>query len=156
MSFSVLLAVPFCFPGVPKMVIFKRNVHICMCFVCVFTIYIFIYIPVDVVPVDVGIEIVVDGAWEAARIVPEEVPWAVAPVTAVPGTVGWVEPVDNVLCVVMGTVAPELVATLGLVACGVGCPAGTSVALLSGRAMDIRESRRNSFSVSKELRLMTG
>lgn len=56
----------------------------------------------------------------------------------------------------MGAVAPELVATLGLAACGVGCPAGTSVALLSGRAMDMRESRRRSFSVSRELRLITG
>lgn len=114
-------------------------------------------LPVDVVPVDVGIEIVVEDVWEAARLIPEDVPWAAAP-TDDPGaaTVGWVEPTDNVPCVVMGAVAPELVAMLGLAACGVGCPAGTSVALLSGRAMDMRESRRNSFSVSKELRLMTG
>lgn len=50
----------------------------------------------------------------------------------------------------------ELAAVLGLAACGVGCPAGTSVALLSGRAMEMRESRRSSFSVSRELRRMTG
>lgn len=114
-------------------------------------------LPVEVVPVDVGIEIVVQDAWETARLVPEDVPWAAAP-TEAPGTatVGWVEPVDTVPCVVIGAVAPELVATLALAACGVGCPAGTSVALLSGRAMDMRESKRSSFSVSKELRLMTG
>lgn len=105
---------------------------------------------------DVGIEIVVEGVWEAARLVPEDIPWAVAPMD-VPGTttVGWVEPADNVPCAVIGTVAPELVAT-EVAACGVGCPAGTSVALLSGRTMDMRESRRSSFSVSRELRLMTG
>lgn len=114
-------------------------------------------LPVEVVPVDVGIEIVVADVWEAAKLVPEDVPWAAAP-TEAPGTatVGTVEPTDAMPCVVIGAVAPELVATLGLAACGVGCPAGTSVALLSGRAMDMRESRRSSFSVSKELRLMTG
>lgn len=41
-------------------------------------------------------------------------------------------------------------------ACGVGCAAGTSVALLSGSAMEMSESRRSSFSVSSELRRMTG
>lgn len=104
-----------------------------------------------------GIEIVVEDVWEAARLVPEDVPWAAAPIEA-PGTaaVCWVEPVDTALCVAIGAVAPELAATLGLAACGVGCPAGTSVALLSGSAMDMRESRRSSFSVSKELRLITG
>lgn len=67
-----------------------------------------------------------------------------------------IAPTAAVPCVVTEAVAPELVAVLGLGACGVGCPAGTSVALLSGRAMDMRESRRSSFSVSKELRLITG
>lgn len=126
MSLSVLLVVPLCFP-------------------------------VEVVPVDVGIVIVVEDVWEAARLVPEDVPWATAP-TEAPGTdtVGWVEPADTVPCVVIGAVTPELDAVLGMAACGVGCPAGTSVALLSGRAMDMRESRRSSFSVSKELRLITG
>lgn len=114
-------------------------------------------LPVEVIPVDVGIEIVVEDVWETARLVPEDVPWAPAP-TEAPGpvTVGWVEPTDAAPCVVTGAVAPELVAVLGLAACGVGCPAGTSVALLSGRAMDMRESKRSSFSVSKELRLITG
>lgn len=106
---------------------------------------------------DVGIQIVVEDVWEAARLVPEDVPWAAAPTeTTGPVTVGWLEPTDTTPCVVIGAVAPELVAVMGLAACGVGCPAGTSVALLSGRAMDMRESRRSSFSVSKELRLITG
>lgn len=106
---------------------------------------------------DVGIQIAVEDVWETARLVPEDVPWAPA-TTEAPGptTVGWMEPPDAIPCVVTGAVAPELVAVLGLAACGVGCPAGTSVALLSGRAMDMRESRRSSFSVSKELRLITG
>jgi len=106
-----------------------------------------------VIPVDVGIEIDVKDVWEAARLVPEDVPWAPAPAEAPElATVGRV---DTAPCVVTGAVTPELVA-VGMAACGVGCPAGTSVALLSGRAMDMRESRRSSFSVSKELRLMTG
>lgn len=102
-------------------------------------------------------QIVVEDVWVTARLVPEDVPWATAPIEAPgPVTVGWLEPADAVPCVMIGAVAAELVAMLGLAACGVGCPAGTSVALLSGRAMDIRESRRSSFSVSKELRLITG
>lgn len=114
-------------------------------------------LPVEVIPVDVGIEIVVRDVWEAARLVPEDVPWATAPTeTPGPATTGWVDPADTVPCVVIGAVTPELVAVVGMAACGVGCPAGTSVALLSGRAMDMRESRRSSFSVSKELRLITG
>lgn len=40
--------------------------------------------------------------------------------------------------------------------CGVECHTGTSVALLSGSAMEMSESRRSSFSVSSELRRMTG
>ena len=113
-------------------------------------------LPVEVVPVDVGIQIVVEDVWEAVTL-PEDVPWAEAPTeTPGPATMGWVEPTDTdtVPCVVTGAVAPRLVATWE--ACGAGCPAGTSVALLSGRAMDMRESRRSSFSVSKELRLITG
>lgn len=114
-------------------------------------------LPVEVVPVNVGIEMVVEDAWEATRLVPEDVPWAAAPTEGPgPATMGCVETTDAATCVVAGAVAPELVAVMGLAACGVGCPAGTSVALLSGRAMDMRESRRSSFSVSKELRLITG
>lgn len=106
---------------------------------------------------DVGIEIVVEGIREATKPVPEDVPWATAPAVApVPITVACVETADAELGVVIGAVAPELVAMMGLAACGVGCPAGTSVALLSGRAMDMRESSRRSFSVSKELRRITG
>lgn len=93
-------------------------------------------------------------------MVPEDGPWAAVPTTDDPGTttVGWVDPtvVVKVPSVVMGAVAPELVATLGLTACGVGCPAGTSVALLSGRAIDMRDRRRSNFSVRSELRRMTG
>lgn len=93
-------------------------------------------------------------------MVPEDGPWAAVPTTDDPGTttVGWVEPtaVVKVPSVVMGAGAPELLATLGLTDCGVGCPAGTSVALLSGRAIDIRDRRRSNFSVRRELRRMTG
>ncbi len=39
---------------------------------------------------------------------------------------------------------------------GTGWLAGTSVALLSGRAMEIKERRRSSFSVRRELRRITG
>lgn len=110
-----------------------------------------------VIPVEVGIEIVVEGVAVAPKLVPEDVPWAAAPAEALDTVaVDCVEPTDAVLGVVTGTVAPELVAVLGLAACGVGCPAGTSVALLSGSAIDMRESSRSSFSVSKELRRMTG
>lgn len=112
-------------------------------------------LPAETVPVDVGIEIAVEDIWETTRLVPEDVPWAPDTTeTTGPVAVGWMP--DAAPCVVTGTVAPELVAGLGLAACGVGCPAGTSVALLSGRAIDISESRRSSFSVSKELRLITG
>lgn len=105
---------------------------------------------------DVGIVMIVEDVCEAARLVPEDVPWAAATTEAPgPATLGCVDPTDAVPCVVTGAVAPELVAVLGL-ACGVGCPAGTSVALLSGRAMDMRESKRSSFSVSRELLLITG
>lgn len=105
---------------------------------------------------DMGIEMVVEDVCEAARLVPEDVPWAVDTTEAPgPATMAWVDPTDTMPCVVTGTVAPELVAMLGL-ACGVGCPAGTSVALLSGRAMDMRESKRSSFSVSRELLRITG
>lgn len=105
---------------------------------------------------DVGIEIVVEEACETVMFVPEAVLWVAAPPEA-PGivTVGWAETIKAAPCVVIDTVGPEL-AALGLAACGVGCPAGTSVALLSGRAIDMRERRRSSFSVSKELRLITG
>lgn len=93
-------------------------------------------------------------------MVPEDGPWAAVPTTDDPGTttVGWVEPtaVVKVPSVAMGAGAPELLATLGLTDCGVGCPAGTSVALLSGRAIDIRDRRRSNFSVRRELRRMTG
>lgn len=101
--------------------------------------------------------IVVEDVCEVAILVPEDVPCAAAPTDA-PGTVtvGWTDPTDTTPCVVTEAVAPELAAVLGLAACGIGCPAGTSVALLSGRAIDMRESRRSSFSVSKELRLITG
>lgn len=34
---------------------------------------------------DVGMVIVVEGVWEAARLIPEDVPWAAAP-TDDPGT----------------------------------------------------------------------
>lgn len=113
--------------------------------------------PVEVIPVDVGIEILVEDVWEAARLAPEDVPWTTAPTEAPKTvTVGWIETADTVPCVGIWAVTPELDAVLETAACGVGCPAGTSVALLSGRAMDMRESRRSSFSVSKELRLMTG
>lgn len=102
-------------------------------------------------------EIVVEGAREAAKLIPEDVPWAAAPTEDTgTDTETWVVPTDMETCVVMGAVAPEPVGTTGLAACGVGCPAGTSVALLSGRAMDMRERRRRSFSVRRELRLMTG
>lgn len=112
-------------------------------------------LPVETVPVDVAIDIAVEDAWETARPVPEDVLWAPGTTeTTGPAAVDW-RP-DATPCVATGAVAPELVAGLGLAACGVGCPAGTSVALLSGRAMDMRESRRSSFSVSKELRLITG
>lgn len=111
---------------------------------------------------DVGIETVVDDViWEAARPVPEDVPWAVVPREA-PGTaaVAWVGQAGvepwAVTVTGAGAVTPELLAALGLATCGVGCPAGTSVALLSGRAMEISDSRRSSFSVSKELRRITG
>lgn len=114
-------------------------------------------LPAAVIPVEVGIEIVVEGVAVAPKLVPEDVPWAAAPAEALDTVaVDCVEPTDAVLGVVTGTVAPELVAVLGLAACGVGCPAGTSVALLSGSAIDMRESSRSSFSVSKELRRMTG
>lgn len=113
-------------------------------------------VPAEIVPVDVGIMIVVEDAWGIDRLVPEDVLCATAP-TKVPAaaTVGCTETTDVAPCAMTETVAPELVA-LELAACGVGCPAGTSVALLSGRAMDMRERRRSSFSVSKELRLITG
>lgn len=102
-------------------------------------------------------EIVVEGACEAAKLIPEDVPWAAAPTEDTgTDTDTWVVPTDMETCVVMGAAEPEPVATTGLAACGVGCPAGTSVALLSGSAMDMRESRRRSFSVRRELRLMTG
>lgn len=103
-----------------------------------------------------GIQIVVEGVWEVARVDPEDVPWGAAPPgTTGTDTVGWRDPTDAVPCVVTKAVAPEF-AEVGLAVCGSGCPAGTSVALLSGRAIDMRESRRKSFSVSKELRLITG
>ena len=103
-----------------------------------------------------GIEIVVEDVWEVPRLDPEDVPRGAAPAGATgAGAVGWSDPTVAVPCVVTEAVAPEF-AILGLAVCGFGCPAGTSVALLSGRAIDMRESRRNSFSVSKELRLITG
>lgn len=114
-------------------------------------------LPAVIVPVEVGMEMVVEGVVDVPKIIPEEVAWpAVAAEALATVTVVCVEPADTVLGVLTGTVAPELLAVLGLAACGVGCPAGTSVALLSGRAIDMRESSRSNFSVSKELLRMTG
>lgn len=103
------------------------------------------------IPVNVGIEIVVEEVWEDVKLSEDDVGVAATTDTPGPGTTGWV---DTTTCVV--TVGPELVATVDVAAWGVGCAAGTSVALLSGRAMEIRERRRSSFSVSRELRLITG
>lgn len=72
-------------------------------------------LPVESVPVDVGIEMVVEDVCEAARPVPEDVAWAAA-ITEAPGPamLGCVEPTDAVAGAATGTVAPALVAVLGL------------------------------------------
>lgn len=102
-------------------------------------------------------EMTVEGTCEAAKLIPEDVPWAADPTEDTgTDTDTCVVPTDMETCVAMGAAIPEPVATTGLADCGVGCPAGTSVALLSGSAMDMRESRRRSFSVRRELRRMTG
>lgn len=64
---------------------------------------------------DVGIEMVVEDVCEAARLVPEDVPWAAA-ITEAPGpaVLGCAEPTDAVPCVATGAVAPALAAALGL------------------------------------------
>lgn len=104
--------------------------------------------------VGIKIVVVVEDAPKDGTLVPEDVLWAATPAEAA-GTVtaGCTEASGAVPCA--AAVAPEF-AVLELTACGVGWPAGTSVALLSGRAMDMRDSRRRSFSVSKELRRITG
>ena len=98
------------------------------------------------------------GCTAAAAPIPEVAPWlATAGAAVAPKAVAATAPEMVV------AVAPATVATAAAVAavamagtCGVGCAAGTSVALLSGRAMEMSESRRSSFSVSSELRRMTG
>lgn len=66
-------------------------------------------LPVEVIPVDVGIEMVVVEAWEMVMLVPEGVAWTEAPPEA-PGavTVGWAVPTNAGPCVVRDTVGPEL------------------------------------------------
>lgn len=60
-------------------------------------------------------EIVVVGVWEAAKLIPEDVPWAAAPTEDTgTDTETCVEPTDIETCVAMGAVAPETVATTGL------------------------------------------
>lgn len=112
-----------------------------------------VFVPVKTAPVDVGNGVEVANI---NRLVPEGVLWVPdAPEATVPTATGWMFDAA-VPCVVTEAVDPELIIGLGLADCGVAWPAGTSVALMSGRAMDMRESRRSSFSVSKELRLITG
>lgn len=105
-----------------------------------------------------------NAQWDSPAILPEVV---VLPATTDTVVAGWEGIGPTEPCVVPAPATAEMVPVPAVVwvagaegvavgAWGTGWLAGTSVALLSGRAMEIRESRRSSFSVSRELRRITG